>query len=239
MAGHAGNVPSSFAVKNTIERFRPSYLLLVGIAGGVRNGLKKGDVVVSSHIYGYEYGKIDTGFIARPDNILPCDVSLVTAAQTLNLTDAEWQDALKASPPEPGLLPSLAVGPVGSGDKVVDDLSYDLVKKVLQAWPDIAAVEMEGFGAISAINDARDIGRSVGFAMIRGVSDIPPSDRSRDQRDQEASRETKQSSERQTWKRYAANSAAAFVAQLIKVGWPQPPRPLPFLTNGDDSQATL
>ena len=53
MAGAQGTSGGLLVVRETIETFHPSYVLLVGIAGGLGQ-VHRGDVVVSSHVYGYE-----------------------------------------------------------------------------------------------------------------------------------------------------------------------------------------
>jgi len=51
------------AVSATYTRYRPQYVLVVGIAGGFpQDGLTKGDVAISSVIYDYDY---------QPDQTLP------------------------------------------------------------------------------------------------------------------------------------------------------------------------
>src|SRR5215472_5101318 len=64
IAGVPGTSGGLQVVRETIETFHPSYVLLVGIAGGLGQ-VRRGDVVVSSLIYGYEYGKVDGGFRPR------------------------------------------------------------------------------------------------------------------------------------------------------------------------------
>jgi hypothetical protein len=81
---------------------------------------------------------------------------------------------------------------------------------------------MEGAGAASAILDARDRGGRVGFAMIRGISDIPRS--GAESWEQSVGGSTPQTRERDSWKKYAAEAAAVLSVQLIRRSWPRPPR---------------
>jgi nucleoside phosphorylase len=119
--------------------------------------------------------------------------------------------------------PQVIAAPVASGDKVVDDPSADFFSEVLASWPKLRAVEMEGAGAAAAVRDLTDSGKSVGFAMIRGISDLPwsKSDRPSD------SASDVQTVERDQWKEYAADAAATFAVQLMAHGWPLPPRSAP------------
>jgi len=58
-----GNTCCNEFVGELVERFRPEYLILLGIAGGVadRDGIGLGDVVVADHVEGYETQKFTEG----------------------------------------------------------------------------------------------------------------------------------------------------------------------------------
>jgi nucleoside phosphorylase len=220
MAGQAGNNAGVLVVKNTVERWNPRYVLLVGIAGGLpKDGLKKGDIVISNVIWGYDYGKLGKSFDPRHDLTYRADAPLVTAAQALASKAPRWQPPPSARAPEQGANPEIKVGPVASGDKVVDDITNAFFQSVLAAFPRLMAIEMEGAGAAAAIQDVREAGKTVGFAMIRGISDMP--------RTAESSSDiplAEQTKERDTWKQFASEAAAAFAVHLIRSGWPVPPR---------------
>lgn len=57
------NTPCSELVRNVAELFRPEFIILSGIAGGVtgRDGIGLGDVVVADHVDWYEMRKIAGG----------------------------------------------------------------------------------------------------------------------------------------------------------------------------------
>ena len=103
--------------------------------------------------------------------------------------------------------PKVLIGQIASGDQVVDDPTNVFFNSVRKAFPNIQAVEMEGVGAEMAIEQAQSLGKTVGFLMIRGISDMPRPPRSKS--------ESRGTVERETWKDYASNTAAAFVVSYI------------------------
>lgn len=218
MAGKAGNTAGYQVTKATIDRWRPRYALLIGIAGGLSSRqIKKGDVVISTIIWGYEYGKVDNGFIPRHNYTFPTDNPLVTSAQAFAITNPQWVEHIKATAPD-SCSPSLKAGIVGSGDKVIDNLDDPYVLSILQAEPKIIAVEMEGAGSAAAIKSIVEEGRAIGFTMIRGISDLPKGANPTTE-----STHPTQTDERDAWKQYASESAACFATHLIRYRWTEPP----------------
>jgi nucleoside phosphorylase len=218
LAGRAGNVSGTTAILRTVERWQPRYVLLIGIAGGLpREECAKGDVVVSTAIWGYEYGKLEARFTPRNDQTFLVDGPLIRASLAVGVMRPEWHTAIRAPAPVPGVKPKVLVGPVASGEKVVDDVTNDFFKQVLEHWPKLQAIEMEGAGAAAAIQTCREEGRVVGFLMIRGISDMP--------KGQSVSvlPTGAQTKERDAWKRFAAGAAACFAVRLVREGWPSPP----------------
>ena len=218
LVGHAGGTPGYGATLKTIERWNPTYVLLVGIAGGLGTRISRGDVALSTHIYGYEYGKLEgQKFTPRPDWNHQVDNALLRSAVTMADRDSTWHAHLPKPPSAPEFTPKVLEGPIASGDKVVDHQRSSFFRKVSDAWNGkLIAVEVEGAGAAAAVAAAREAGMNPGFLMVRGISDIPPSDAS--------STSANQTSERDTWKDFAAAAAAGFAAHFIKQGWPIAPR---------------
>jgi nucleoside phosphorylase len=216
LAGRQGTSGGLMVVRDTIEAFDPRYVLLVGIAGGLGD-VQKGDVVVSDHIYGYEYGKIEAGFRPRPNWTYPTDTAVTTAATTMQVRHPRWYAGLMRAAGLAASPPRIHVGPVASGNKVVDDVTDPSFRAVLEFWPKLVAVEMEGLGAAEAIREAGERRRPVNFAMVRGISDVPRAAPG-------AGDEPSQSDERDAWKTVASDAAAALAVQLIRLAWPHPPR---------------
>lgn len=210
LAGDPTNQVAAVVTQATIERFDPRYVVLVGIAGGLATqGQEHGDVVVSKIIYAYEYGKLDGGFHPRHDFTHRVDPGIANAASTFISGEREWWNAIQTRPPREKPRVIARLGAVASGNKVVDDVDDAFFSAVVQAWPKLLAVEMEGAGAAIAIETALAKGRQVGFAMVRAISDMPGTGVG--------------TAERDAWKPYAAEAAARFLIALLRERWPVSP----------------
>jgi nucleoside phosphorylase len=220
-----GPVRGALATNDAMRRWRPRYIFFTGVAGGLNRPhepevLNKGDVVIADVIHGYEYMKIDDRFIPRADWTHRTDIGLYAGA--LAHMSSSWSDLIQVDPPStPCLAPKVVKGEVASGSKLVEDPTNAFFDAVLKAWPKIRAVEMEGIGAAQAIEEAQALGEynPVGFMMIRGISDLPRSPGA--DAEGEPSRGTR---ERDAWKRYASDTAAAFTISYISSGLPVLPR---------------
>lgn len=212
LTGSAGTVTASQAVVRSVERWKPRYVLLVGIAGGLPpDGCAVGDAVVSTKIYGYEYGKVEDGFQPRPDWVYQVDGGLCTSAQAFVAANPGWCAGIVPAP-------KVLFGPVASGNKVVDNPADPSFAAVLKHWPKLQAVEMEGAGAAAAIDELRTVGvHHVGFLMVRGISDMPRPPGERDGA-------VAQTGERDANKRRACEVAASFAVRWIAAEWPVEPR---------------
>jgi len=202
MVGRAGTNHSTSATLQLILEFKPKYVFLTGIAGGFSE-VNKGDVVIADIIRGYEYGKIDENFEPR-GRTYETDQGLLNHATACEF-EANWRELIQEIPLIE-MRPKFIIGEIASGDKVVDDPENEFFEQVRKTWPKVRAVEMEAAGVGNAINQARDRRKQVGFMVIRGISDLPRSNTSEDERG---------TKERDKWKLYAANVAAAFTVGMI------------------------
>jgi nucleoside phosphorylase len=210
MAGEAGTTAGALAAQHALARFRPRHLLLVGVAGGLPDRLRQGDVVLSESIWAYDYGAVDERFRPRQDFTFRADPQLLAAAIAV---PEGWQEDIESEAPDPSRIPALRSGQIGSGNKVIEFIGSRFADSVLEANSQIVGVEMEGAGAAAAVEEAHIEGHQVGFLMIRGISDVP--------QDIGVLRDKK---DRERWKRYAADAAASYTLRLIRDQWPDPPR---------------
>jgi hypothetical protein len=123
--GRPRNVSGALATQHTIERWNPRYILMTRIAGGLPlNDLARGDVLISSVIWAYEYGKVKAGeFAPRADFTYPVDGGLLRGAGALAIRDPSWAQQIMTRFSQLSAAPKVVIGPVASGDKVIDDAS--------------------------------------------------------------------------------------------------------------------
>lgn len=220
LAGGPGSSGGLQAVTDTVRTFLPRYVLLVGIAGGLRD-VSIGDVVVSDEILGYEYGKVDVGrFQPRTKWTYRTDTAIVTSAQTAEVRFPHWHRSLDGLHGRK-IPPRVVVGPIASGNKVVDDVRPKAFEPVMRMWPKLVAVEMEGLGAAEAVNALREDGIVVNFAMIRGISDLPLGSSAATQAGWKES--VRQTAQRDNSKPLAAAAAAEYAVHVVSATWPVAP----------------
>jgi nucleoside phosphorylase len=146
-----GRVEAATATADAIRKWKPRYLLSVGVAGGVAaNDVTLGDLIVADQVFDYELQKLS----AREAEVRPksynADPRLLSAAQ--NLGGSRWQRT-KSKRPRPGA-PKRRFGPVASGDKVVAD--EEALTKLRELFPKLVAGEMDAAGVAAAASQAAD-----------------------------------------------------------------------------------
>jgi nucleoside phosphorylase len=208
-----GRVEAANLAGDAISRWRPRYVLLVGIAGGAATqndqpsdsgttggvaakGVRLGDVLIAESIVDYELQKRTAKKTDIRWKTYTVDQRLLPAAQ--NFDEPSWQQLLRETRPEEGA-PKVHFGPIASGDKVIAyGKALDSIRDV---WSKLIGVEMEAGGvALRASQTAQP----PGFFMIRGISDLA---------DQQ-----KGSEEVERWRAYACDVAAAYTIGLLKSG---------------------
>jgi nucleoside phosphorylase len=158
----AGNTGAALATQKAIDYFRPDILFFVGIAGGIKD-VVIGDVVAATEVYGYESGKVGEKFFSRP-KIGQSAYALVQRAKK----EAEKTTWLERLLNIPDLKPHVFVAPIAAGEKVIASEKSDIFRFLREYYNDAIAVEMEGFGFLSAAFAHPEIKAIV----IRGISDL-------------------------------------------------------------------
>lgn len=195
-----GRVGAAAFTASAIQTWRPRFVILIGIAGGVpERGVSLGDILISDQIVDYELQRQQVPHDQIRYEVHRADPRLLGAA--MNFTDASWTAGTAPRPVEG--TPRRWVGPIATGDKVV--ARKKLLDRYRQDWPQLIGVEMEAGGVATAVYQAAS---RPGFFMVRGVSDLAD--------------ENKDSAQVGEWRKYACSVAANYTVALLRSG-PIPP----------------
>ncbi|WP_309113131.1 5'-methylthioadenosine/S-adenosylhomocysteine nucleosidase [Saccharothrix sp.] len=185
-----GTVNAAAITERAIAEFRPSAVLFVGIAGGLREWIALGDVVVATRVYAYHGGRIDGDeFLARPQ---AWDTShrLVQLAKHVNRAKA-WPGAAETAA-------AVHFEPIAAGEVVLNSTTAPERDRLRSHYNDAVAVEMESSGVALAGH----LHESTPTIAIRGISDH--ADGNKHQVDSGG------------WQDTAVRNAAAFAAGLAE-----------------------
>ncbi len=199
-----GNVKSAINGKIMLDRYDPHVMIFVGIAGGLKEDVRHGDVVAASKIVDYELGKVvapSPGFHPRGIRA-ECSNLLVQLAKSVGRANA-WKDRArphtgKMRKPEDFSPPSAFVQPIASGEKNISTRKSQLFRILSAQFSECYACDMESFGAQSAA--ASTINRRPHFIAVRSISDMVS--------DKAPTRD-------RVWQPIAAAHAAAFAWELL------------------------
>lgn len=152
MRSGVGKVMAAMVAQRAIDRVRPDYLIVTGIAGSVCAGLSLGDVVVSSDCLQHDLDATALGFELGQ---VPYSEHRILAA------DPRLVDLARATPVAGQ---RVVTGRVLTGDQFISDSNTALRCRLQDL--DGSVVEMEG----AAIALVATVNR-VPFVIIRSVSD--------------------------------------------------------------------
>lgn len=198
----AGTVHAAVHTASFLQFYRPTMLLLVGIAAGWRSKLRIGNVIWPRHVVAVGQIEVIKGrTIFRPTQHTP-PPEVRQMLQCWNMNDAELlahTDRIMAGDSMPDRTRKDENGPevmyppkagecvIGCGDFLVRDDAH--FKKLQKIDPEVRACEMECAGMVIALQDAAP---GTAWLQIRGVSDFGDSQKE------------------DTWQPYAAATAGAF-----------------------------
>ncbi len=196
----AAGVDAALAVNDTIHEWKPGAVLMVGIAGAAKEGVKLGDLVLGREVYYYERGK------AAVDGKLP-EPKYYSADATLwgrVISVPTWDSPISVIRPDgKDVRPKIHYGVIASGEKVI--ANADIRKEIAANNRKIAAIEMEGYGVSAATFKQY---RPVRCLVIRAISDLADA------------------SKNDEWQPYAAAVAAEFTKYFL-LDKPLEPQNLP------------
>jgi adenosylhomocysteine nucleosidase len=194
-----GNVAAAVLTERAIATFQPQALLCAGIAGGIKDDVALGDIVVATKTYAFHSGREHhDGFLARP-RAWHASHELEQLARHVARTGS-WTRLIPFHQGDrgPALSRPSAVHfkPLISGEVVMTTTSTSLAARLHGNYDDAAAVEMESAG----IAQAAHLNRSLPVLIVRGISDMAD--------------ERKHATDAAGWQYVAAERAAAFTVSV-------------------------
>jgi nucleoside phosphorylase/tetratricopeptide (TPR) repeat protein len=157
-----GNVGAAIEAEKAISYFDPDLILFVGVAGGFKDDLRHGDVVVASKVYDYHGGKAAEDFYARP-MAFPIVHSLEQLVRKVRR--GRWFESSTHEVSAEG--PSVLLKPIAAGQVVVASRKSQIAEQIRKHYNDTTAVDMESVGMLMAAQRA-----DRPAAVIRSISDL-------------------------------------------------------------------
>jgi nucleoside phosphorylase len=191
-----GQQEAATATADATRRWKPRFVLLVGIAGGLRAaGVDLGDVLIADQVANYELQKLTSEGASIRWRVNPVSKQLLLAAR--NFLGTDWMTWISALRPSEGS-PKRKIGVVCTGDKVI---ANKLAEEYREVWERLIGVEMEAGGVACAASSQV---HPPGFFMIRGVSDLADKD--------------KDAPDTLRWREYACDVAASYAIAMLANG---------------------
>lgn len=167
-----GPIAAAFTSRIIIEKFKPKYLIMTGICGGIGSNLELGDVVIAEKSWDWQCGKWlhDGSFEASPDQ-KEASPELVALARGLSDTIVNFH--MNYSGNRPKSLPKAMVGPMVSGSAVVE--SSELHARFKMQHRKAIAVDMECYGIY--YSSYMSPSPTPKYICIKSVSDLADKDK--------------------------------------------------------------
>lgn len=198
---HKKGMPSSAAIASKLAiKFRPQYLVMLGICAGIPNKCNFGDVIVADPTWDWGSGKRGSNsegsavFQAAPyqmklnSKISQIASDLANDKHVLSEIKGKWM----GDTPE-GVLKA-HVGPMASGASVIAD--YDTAGEIVSQNRELLAIEMEAY-AVMAAAEYTDSPQPTAI-IIKSVCDFADPKKN------------------DKWQQFASYTSAAFADQLFR-----------------------
>jgi 5'-methylthioadenosine/S-adenosylhomocysteine nucleosidase len=158
-----GNINAAIETVLAIGHFNPNIVLFVGVAGGIKEDIHKGDVVVATEAIGYESGNAGKTFTSSPE-VYRSDIRLIKIA-IAEAKKRDWLNRLNLKSPENE--PKVLIGPIAAGEKLITSRDNSLYNSIRNNYRAVMAVDMEGCGFLNAAYACQ-----VPALIVRGISDL-------------------------------------------------------------------
>ena len=151
-----GTRTAATLTERVMSWFSPEAVLFVGVAGGLKDEIALGDVVVATKVYAIHSGKeTPEGFLDRMET-WHASHHLESAARY----------ALRGQS-------HVRFKPIAVGEVVLADAASTLAERIRTRFSDAVAIEMEGSGVAHAAH----LAGTAGALIIRGISDKADADK--------------------------------------------------------------
>ncbi|ROR45859.1 nucleoside phosphorylase [Kitasatospora cineracea] len=166
-----GNIRTGVLAEQLRTGFDPAAILFTGVAGGLKDDLALGDVVVGDKIYAFEAAKHVPGGeeLTRPSAWHPSHLLLQTARHSLRGT--EWYGRIK--PGRGTVEPAVHIKPIAAGEVLLNAVDSRVRELLHRQFNDAAAIETEsaGLAAAAALTGTETL-------TIRAISDFADGNKS-------------------------------------------------------------
>jgi adenosylhomocysteine nucleosidase len=163
------------AYRFVVETFTPSVVLLVGIAGGIRDGIQVGDVVIADEVIYYDPRRETSGGPQRRGRTQPM------APVLLHRVNEFFRRSSGVLTGPTGERIRIHRGPIGTGNAVITDAGADILSYLRRFNEKTLAVETEAGGVGQAFYERIDRAGSLrGWLTIRGISDLADNNKGHD-----------------------------------------------------------
>jgi nucleoside phosphorylase len=158
-----GNANAAVHVERARQAFSPSYILFVGVAGGLKE-VDRGDVVAAPEVCNYEFAREGLDDVEPRPQTFQSAYRLVQRARAV-AASGEWRRFIKQA--SQVRTPGAHVKVIAAGEKVIAHRQAEIAKYITKYCSRAVAVEMEGYGFLNAahIGDTKSV-------VIRGISDL-------------------------------------------------------------------
>jgi nucleoside phosphorylase len=198
---YSGQQEATALTATLCERYKPRYVLLVGIAGGNKDEkVKLGDIIIAKRIEDCTKGKIADSGVWQPE-WTPFSIDAELIRKVRDWPNSDWRESIKEKRPDKKKqAPEIKEGVIISGGNVIKEEVggkwLETIKARETRW---LGVEMEGGGVATAIAHYMKEPRPK-FLMIRCVTDFADDDKN------------------DHWHLYACDVAAAYTYAFLKSG---------------------
>jgi nucleoside phosphorylase len=180
MTGAAGNVNTAMVMSSVFKLVKPRLAMLVGMAAGLEDKVRCGDVVVAEEVLAYEFARMTEDGPMYQQRAQVVKRELIASAELLPRLAGTWADQCRdlvreaIRPRDEGLpsereikewYPQVHRGVVLAGARLLEDGSLPKLREDLHDR--VRAAEMEGAGFAAACEE----GDRVPWMVIRGIAD--------------------------------------------------------------------